>query len=276
MISVLLYSLGFVLIIVVTQDIHLFPGAFYSLLTRKKRDPRTLPAGIESDFISTSDQKRLEVWRHESEPSVEKLPFIAVIFHGNGAPLKNFLVVQQWFAALGISNYGFDYRGFGKSSGWPSETGIEEDSDTVWNYVLQREEITPEQVIVLGVSVGCAPAARIAALHQPKMLVLVSAFIDLKTVVDEQLLFGPLSRFLWYRFPTIDYVKQLESADLLLAHGEKDRLIRPYHTKVLQEAYRGSGCVERVTTNAPGHTSTFYATRKVLGQWILERLGVNN
>lgn len=267
------HAIAFTFLLVLTQDIHIFPGALFSLLRGRIRDPKTLPRGVESVFVTTEDGKSLEVWRLPADPlESSRFPYCAIIFHGNGASLENFFAVQLWFSSLGITSYSFDYRGFGKSSGWPSEKGINRDSDAVWQYVAERESLPANRLIVFGMSVGGAPAARIASIHQPKVLILVSTFTDLKQVVREQFLVGFLAPFVWYAMRTIDYVRELGQTHLILAHGEKDRLIRPYHSEKLLEAYKGSDVPARITTLVPGHNSTFFAVRNQLGGKLMERL----
>ena len=132
----LLYALGFVAFLIVTQDFHIFPGAVFSLFRRKGlRIANSLPPLIESHFIPTKDGKRLEVWEHAAQFENESRKEVAIIFHGNGAPLETFLFTQMWFSEMGIKSYCFDYRGFGASSGWPSEQGLYEVGSSVADFV---------------------------------------------------------------------------------------------------------------------------------------------
>lgn len=233
---------------------------------------KKIPPPVEGSFIESTDGTRLEVWRHPPRRKSELSSYVAVIFHGNGGPVENFIFSQMWFAELGIASYDLDYRGFGRSGGWPSEKGIYRDSDAFWEYVVQRENLEPSQIIVLGISVGSGPAARIAALHQPKLLLLSSAFTDLKSAARAQPVLGVLAPFVWYKFPTIDYVRKLERTDLLLAHGLRDRIVPPNHSELLEDAYSGTGRVRRVFSEEADHNSAFFALTNEMEETIAEWL----
>lgn len=264
--------LGFLLLLVITQDFQIFPGAFRSRIKRLFRFQKVPSKDVESYFVHTKDNKKIEVWKMSADPFVEARPYVAIIFHGNGDSLESFLAVQYWFSSIGITNYSFDYRGYGRSSGWPSESGIEKDSDALMEFVQLKERVTSKQIIIFGHSIGGSPAARLAALNNVKVLILVSTFISLKKAVAEQFPLGFLAPFVWYRFPTIGYVSSLSDTHLILAHGENDRLVRPYHTERLKESYQGKGYVERITLDVPGHNSIFIAARKQLAESLLKCL----
>ena len=162
--ALILTCLAFV---VLTQDLQLFPVAAASLLPRSLQRPTVVPPRVKSSFIETEDGKRLEVWRLPAAEGVPPAPNVGLVFHGNGDSLDGFFFLQQWFSKLGMVSYGFDYRGYGRSSGWPSELGLVRDADAVWDYVITQERAEPSQMVVFGYSIGAAPAARIASLHDP-------------------------------------------------------------------------------------------------------------
>jgi fermentation-respiration switch protein FrsA (DUF1100 family) len=271
-----LNTIGFIIfaavLIVLTQDLQLFPGYVTSLLTSPIRDPRTLPSGVESTFITTSDNKRIEVWRLAPEDDVEVQPYVGLVFHGNAGTLENFFLMQLWFQEQGITSYSFDYRGFGKSSGWPNEKGIYLDSDAFWQYVVEREQVSASRIIVCGFSVGGAPAARIAAAHNVKLLVLVSAFTNISDMIKGQWLLRPLEAFAWNKMPTIEFVQALKDTSLLLLHGEKDSIVPHHHSLRLEQAYRGSGGKLRLSTPEGDHNNVFFMERKRLAEGVRDLL----
>jgi uncharacterized protein len=260
---IVLYGIGFLVFIGLTQSVYVFPGAFFSLFQSKTRRPKTLPSDVESIFIETSDHKKLEVWRlsaSDHEPS----KYVAIIFHGNGGTLENFFLTQLFFQELGITSYGFDYRGYGKSSGWPNEKGLEIDSDTLWQYVINRENISPQNIIILGVSLGSALATRIASIHQPDMLILVSGFTDLRSVVNDNILTKIFSPLVYYKLQTIKYIKNLKTTKLILLCASKDTTVRPWHSDKLEAAYTGDKNVIKLICNESGHNGVFYSLRHEL------------
>lgn len=274
--SILFHIVCFLLfaavMLVLTQDIQVFPGALFSLFTRSSRDPATLPQGVQSLFIQSEDGTKLETWCLDADQTVEPLPYVGIVFHGNGGSMENFLLTQLWFSEMGIRSYAFDYRGFGKSGGWPSEKGIYQDSDAFWKYVIEKEQIDASQIIVFGVSVGGAPAARIAALHHPKVLLMTSTFTSIKDILKEMRLIRFLIPFCRYRLSTIEFVRDLKKTNLLLLHGGNDTIVPPQHTEVLRDAYQGTGTVERLFLESSDHNMVFYAMRRELGDALLRLL----
>lgn len=265
MLTFALTCVGFYIFTICTQSIHIFPGAFFSLFKSKARSIKDLRHGVESIFLSTPDNKKLELWRLPATGS----PYIGIIFHGNGGTLENFFLTQLWFQEMGITSYGFDYRGYGKSTGWPSEKGITIDSDTVWKYIVDREHIQAENIIILGISIGCGAASRVASIHQPKMLVLSSGFINLPQVVKDNPVTKIFAPFVFHKFPTIEYVKELKNTRLILASGLKDTIIKPYHSKYLAAAYQGNNAVTHLECPESGHNGVFYSLRREMQQLVL-------
>ena len=253
---------------IATQDFQIFPGAFHHR-HEQSRDPKDLPKKVESVFVDTSDGKKLEVWRL---PAVGRKQ-VAIIFHGNGGSVVDFYGFQEFFAKLGITSYGFDYRGYGRSSGWPSERGLYIDSETVTNYVLGREAISPEDLIVAGVSLGGGPASYVGVGYEPKALVLFSAFTSLVDVISERPILGLLSPFSFYRFPVKENIARLSKSCLILAHGMRDNVIPWQHAPVLQSAYTGSGLLKLITSEGAGHNDILDAVGAEVGAALMECLG---
>ncbi len=266
--SVVFFSIGFLVLLIVTQDLHIFPGAFTSKAKFWKRN-RKPPPPVESFFVTAQDQIKLEVWRYPAERETDLSQYKAIIFHGNGGPVDDFLFVQMWLSDLGIASYNFDYRGYGRSDGWPGERGIYSDSDAVYSYLLKKENVDSSRILIIGISVGSGPAARIASMHSPKLLLLASAFTDLRSTIRAQPLIGFLAPFVRHKFPTIDYVKTLTSTDLLIAHARNDRIVPWQHSIELEAAYQGSGNLKRLLSEESGHNLAFFALKRELKETLL-------
>jgi hypothetical protein len=277
MLEIFFYFLGFVVFVVFCQDVLLFPALVPSSLRKVMcfcggRSSIDLPRGVESIFVTTNDGKRLEAWRLPADPHEEKLDFVALIFHGNGGSLESFIALQLWFSYLGITSYGVDYRGFGRSSGWPSEKGFAEDSDTFWRYVSEREDLSASKAIILGYSVGGPMAARLASMVSPHTLLLISTFSDLRSVAKSKRILGYLSRFLWYRLATSEFVEKLENTNLILGHGKRDTIVDSSHLDRLGDAYVGNGRLKKILADNSGHNDTFFTIRAELAESLVDLL----
>ncbi len=259
-------------VIILIQPLQVFPGAFSGLLNSAQRDPKTLPPGVQSFFVATEDGKRLEVWRLEGNGETSTTKPVAVVFHGNAGDVANFFPYQQWLSSIGITSYGFDYRGYGKSSGFPSEEGVFKDGKAVWNFAAKREAVDPAEVIGLGISIGTGPAARTALLYRAKTLVLITPYASLKEVAKATPILGYLAPFLWYSFPTEEYLKQLPGTCLVLAHGKKDTVIPFAQSERLEKAYQEKGKVFFVRSEKAGHNDVFFLTYPEIGNRLAQCL----
>ncbi len=250
-----------IIFFVVTQDFHIFPGAGFALFSSVDEQNNSLPSGVESIFVETADAERLEVWRYpavDTPDSKTSTAMVAVVFHGNAADVRNFFPYQKYFHSIGVTSYGFDYRGFGKSSGWPSESGIYQDSDAVISYVLEREDIEADQLLILGNSIGTGPATYAAEKFKARGLVLLSPFESLKQLVKEMPLIGYLHPLLWYTLPVVDRVKRFAETCLIVAHGQKDTVIPFAHGVAVHAAYVGTGHSAFVDVEEASHNDILF------------------
>ncbi|MCO6430806.1 MAG: hypothetical protein J5J00_08085 [Deltaproteobacteria bacterium] len=67
-----------------------------------------------------------------------------------------------------------------------------------------------------------------------------------------------INRFVWSKFPTIEFVKQLRETDLVIAHGAMDRIVPGSHSIEIEKAYKGEGRVLRLKSQIAGHNMAFY------------------
>jgi len=250
--------------------VQIFPGAFASLFSSKKRDPQTIPFWVKASFVETSDGKQIELWRVDANDDVVDTGKVAILFHGNGDKVDNFVGLQVWFAQQGITSYSFDYRGYGKSTGWPSEKGLYLDSDAVWDAVISQIKAQPEDIMIVGYSIGTALATRLAAKHNIGTLVLLSAYSSIKELVGERALFKPLTPFLKYKLNTLEYISKLKETDLIAIHGKQDPIINFSHLKKVVSAYKGSGQSVAIEVEDAAHNDLFLKSKNKLGEKLRE------
>ncbi len=247
-------------LVVVTQDIQIFPTAAFSIFNYSARDPATLPKGVESLFISTEDGARLEVWKYAERVRAEKERKKAIIFfHGNAGDVANFFPYQKYLSQLGGVVYSVDYRGYGKSSGWPTEKGLYADARAIASYVLEKEGIEPSDLLIVGFSIGSAPASYLAQKISAGCLLLVSPFSSLKDAVKTLPLFGVLHPFLFCEFPVQKYVSNLKDTVLIVVHGKADTVVPYEQGKRVYQQGNESLVGEMLSLDNAGHNDVFFA-----------------
>ena len=81
------------------------------------------PPGVVERWITTADTTRIHAWFAPAAAGAEHAP-VLVWAHGNGGNVANRGDVVVALAARGLNVLAFDYRGYGKSDGAPSEAGV--------------------------------------------------------------------------------------------------------------------------------------------------------
>lgn len=220
--------------VVLTQDIQIHPAILAGLFEDTKRSADELPEGIHGTFIETSDSELLEVWYYESGTSGGEKP-LAVLFHGNGETVEVNYLGQKLFAEIGIDTLSFDYRGYGRSSGWPSDKGLKNDVAAVIDHAVQFHRADQRPLLMVGASLGSGLAAYAATLIETDVLILSSAYRSIRKVAEERPVISFLSRFVWYDIDTESYLAQLADTCLIMVHAEFDPIIPFAHGEFLYE-----------------------------------------
>jgi hypothetical protein len=128
-----------------------------------------------------------------------------------------------------------DYRGYGKSTGRPSERGLYRDADAALAYLLEERNLPRERIVLFGRSLGGAVAANLAAREPVGALILESVFTSIPDIGAELYPFLPVRLLVRYEY---DIVKALESVrvPVLVVHSPDDEIIPYAHGRAVYEA----------------------------------------
>lgn len=133
-------------------------------------DATLLPGAVE-ERLATADGETLAAWwvapRDPARP-------VFLYLHGNGANLDARAARFAALTADGSGLYAPSWRGYGGSSGRPSEAGFHADARAAWQAVAAR--VPARRIVVLGESLGSTVAVMLAARERPAALVLDSSF----------------------------------------------------------------------------------------------------
>jgi hypothetical protein len=170
--------------------------------------------------IPTADGETLHGWwMPHPEPRAQ-----VIYWHGNGGNLSLWLDVLVDLRRRGFSVMAVDYRGYGASTGRPSERGLYRDAEAVHAYFARHLKRDGTPVVVWGRSLGCAVASYAAAKNPPDALILESPFPDVRALFAGNPIMLGLSVFSTYRFPTAAHLQDYRGR-LLVIHGEADSII---------------------------------------------------
>jgi len=170
--------------------------------------------------IPTADGETLHAWWLEHPQ-----PRAQVIFwHGNGGNLSLWLDVIAGLRSRGFSVLAVDYRGYGGSTGRPSERGVYLDAQASVRYFNEKLRKPEVPVVFWGRSLGVIAAARATQETRPDALLLESPFPDLASVLQGNPVMQFFSLFSSYTFATSRLMERYDGP-LLVIHGDRDTLI---------------------------------------------------
>jgi uncharacterized protein len=237
-------------------------GCLSRVLYHPTFDWRATPEDIglpyESIYLEAADRVKISAWWVPA-PS----PRGAVLFcHGNGGNISDRLDFIRMFNCLGLSTLIFDYRGYGKSEGRPSEQGTYGDAEAAWTYLVEEGRINPGRIVVFGRSLGGAVAARVAGLHIPGALILESSFTSVRGAARDR--FPWIWALLPDRYPTKRFL-QKAACPVLIIHSRDDRMIPLHHGRDLFAAARTPKEFLEIRGD---HNEAFYRSKAVYEETI--------
>ena len=146
-------------------------------------------------------------------------------FHGNtgniGHRVDNLFDLVKY---LGVNVFIFDYRGYGRSEGSPSEAGLYLDGEAALSHVRSRGEVDPARIVLFGRSLGGAVAVRLATENEAYAVVLESTFSSVRAMARMMYFSLPVEIFLRSRFDSLGAIKDVRSPVMVL-HGDRDEAV---------------------------------------------------
>lgn len=171
-------------------------------------------------FFETGDGKRLHGWFFPSPGN----PPVILFCHGNAGNISHRLENVRLLVDRGLQVFIFDYRGYGKSTGRPSEAGIYKDGLGAYDYLVKKAGIPPGRIIAFGRSLGAAVAIEVALGREVKSLVMESAFTSTKDMAKTMFPFNVLSPLLPAHYGNLSKISYLDIPKLFF-HGREDGIV---------------------------------------------------
>lgn len=141
-----------------------------------------------------------------------------------------------------------NYRGFGGTSGKPTQKNLFQDALTIYDMYVEQYQAPPEKIVLMGRSIGSSIAAYVASQRKVGGLILVTPFDSVQNVVKLALPWLPISWLFRNSFTTTEYLSRVSVKTLVLAaeqdeiipQASLDALITAHHShmtlKVIKEA----------------------------------------
>ena len=124
----------------------------------------------------------------------------------------------------GLSVFIFDYRGYGRSSGKPSEEGLYQDALAAYTYLTVTRGIHPERLILFGRSLGASVSGEVASRKPAAGLILESPFPSIAAMARAHYAGLPMHWLLSGRFPLNERLQRV-TMPVLVIHGDRDDIV---------------------------------------------------
>jgi len=220
---------------------------------------------VSERVLKTPDGARVVAWYGKARPGQPTLLY----FHGNGGSLSIRAERIRRFMAEGWGVYMMTYRGYGGSTGSPTEVANVADARLAHG-ALVLEGVAPHSIILYGESLGTGIATRIAVERSVAGLILEAPFTSIVDVAAQAYPFLPVRAFLADRYETSRYIANVK-VPLLILHGERDGVVP---VAMGREVARLANEPKRLVVFADGRHSNLYVDGNnaidVVRRWIGE------
>lgn len=191
---------------------------------------------------------------------------VIVLFHGNAGNISHRLELLAPFVRRGLGALLFDYRGYGLSTGKPSEKAFQEDALAVWDYLTQVKGIAPERLVAFGRSIGAAPATYLAAGRKVGRLVLEGSFTSGGDLARRIFGYLPLHLAMKNNWEVSRTLKRVR-VPVMILHGRLDDVV-PFSLGEKLAREHSAGQVVFWAVEGGGHLDLY----AVLGESYYERI----
>src|SRR6266446_2897528 len=190
--------------------------------------PRALP--VQDVWLTASDGVKLHAWWIPHDNA--KFTFLA--FHGNASNIANHAPTYEFLHGTHVNVFALEYRGYGRSDGKPSESGVYRDAEAAYEYLVNSKGIDRKAIISFGQPLGTAVATHLATHRQVAGVVLEAPFPSASRVARKVFWFLPgVSLLVHGQLNTQAWLKEIR-APVLIVHCSQDPVI-PFQSG--QEVY---------------------------------------
>ena len=168
--------------------------------------------------LTASDGEKLLAWHvppHGNKP-------VVLYFQGNAGALDLRVGRFAWLVADGTGLLALNYRGYGGSTGRPSEAGLIRDAVAAYEFAAAR--YAPRRIVPWGESLGTAVAIALASTHEVGGLILDAPFTSAADVGAAAYPFAPVRWLIRDPFHSHERIAKVK-APILALHGERDRVV---------------------------------------------------
>lgn len=230
--------------------------------------PTSIDLNYEDVYFRTTDRQSINGWFIPASNAKITLLY----FHGNEGNMTDRLPRINFFHNMGMNILIFDYRGYGKSSGKPSEQGFYKDAQAAYDYLISRNDIDKDKIIAIGVSLGGPVAADLCLKRKVKALILESTFVSLLSYVQDLYPALPVKFLVREKFDTLEKMKNIKIPKLI-THGVDDEVVLYKHARYLYDA---ASYPKKFLSFHGGHSDDIYVLSDTFREALQKFINENN
>jgi hypothetical protein len=193
--------------------------------------PGEIGLEFEDVYFLSSDGIKLNGWYIPAGESRATVLFC----HGNAGNISHRLETIDMFCGIGLDVFIFDYRGYGKSQGSPTEEGIYLDAQAAYTYLIDKRNLNEGSIVVYGKSLGANVAVELCSRINPAALISESAFTSALAMGKKMFPFIPVKWLITIKYDALSRIKDITFPKLII-HSEDDEIIPFQHGRKLFEA----------------------------------------
>jgi uncharacterized protein len=175
--------------------------------------------GASVETLITADDEKIILWY---APAKAGMPSI-LYFHGNAGEIGDRPLRFNYYHSRGFGVAYVSYRGYGGSTGAPTEAGLITDAKTAYDWLIAKG-IAPQNIVLLGESLGSGIAVQIAAQKQVGAVALNAPYTSTADVAARIYWWLPVRLLMKDQYKSIDFIADVK-APLLVVHGDQDILV---------------------------------------------------
>ena len=223
-----IFAIAIALLLIWACMRYLERRSIYYPARKLESTPAAVGLDYEDVFFEASDGIRLNGWFIPARGAEALLLFC----HGNAGNISHRLEIIEIFNKIGLNVFIFDYRGYGKSEGRPSEKGTYLDAMAAYDYLISRQT---HPIVIYGKSLGAVIAVDLAQKVKAAALIIESAFTSTLDMASEIYPFLPVRFMVRMKYGALSKIKNIDVPKLII-HSKDDEIIPFRHGQRLFEA----------------------------------------